>query len=104
MQENNLEARSVLSTLFRSRIEKHSNYYHVSRSRPSPLSSAGPAPITPPPAPTQDFTDEDVDAKKSQQIYDEPVKITIPKEVSQWCKHTVIACPHHKVAHQNWDT
>ena len=71
----------VLSMLFRSRTEKHSNYYHVSR--PSPTSSAGPAPVTPPPAPTQDFTDEDDDTKKPQPIYDQPEKITIPKEVHE---------------------
>ena len=78
---------SVLSTLFRYRTEKHSSYYHVSRR--SPTSSAGPAPVTPPPAPTLNFIDEEDDTKKPQPIYDQPEKITIPKEVSQWCMHTV---------------
>lgn len=79
---------SILSTLFRSRTEKHLNYYHVSRYLPT--SSAGPAPVTTPPAPTQDFTDEIDDTKKPQPIYDQPEKIIILKEVSQCSMHTVI--------------
>ena len=67
--------------MFRCRMEKHSNYYHVSS--PSPTASARPVPVTPPPAPTQDFTDEGDDAKKPQPIYDQPEQLVLPKEVSQ---------------------
>ena len=72
---------SVLSILFRYTTEKQSSYCHVSRC--SPTSSAGPAPVTPPPAQTQDFIDDDT--KKPPPIYDQPEKITIQKEVSGVC-------------------
>ena len=73
--------------IIRHRTEKHSSYYHVSRALPT--SSAGPAPVASPPAPTQDFTDQEDDIKKPQPIYDQPEKITLQKEVSWWCIYTL---------------
>ena len=57
----------MFKILLRCKTEKDTTFYHVTRP------SAGPAPLTQPPVPTQDFTDDD-EKMKQQPIYDLPVK------------------------------